>query len=39
MILKVDHVGIAVKSLEDRVGFWQDGLGLELGGTESVLSP
>lgn len=36
MILKVDHVGIAVKSLEDRVGFWQDGLGLELGGTESV---
>jgi methylmalonyl-CoA/ethylmalonyl-CoA epimerase len=36
MILKVDHVGIAVKSLEDRVGFWHDGLGLALGGTESV---
>jgi methylmalonyl-CoA/ethylmalonyl-CoA epimerase len=36
MILKVDHVGIAVKSLEDRVGFWHDGLGLVLGGTESV---
>ena len=36
MILKVDHVGIAVKSLEDRVGFWRDGLGLTLGGTETV---
>ena len=36
MILKVDHVGIAVKSLADRVGFWRDGLGLEVGGTETV---
>ena len=36
MILRVDHVGIAVKSLDDRVGFWRDGLGLELGGTETV---
>lgn len=36
MILKFDHVGIAVKSLDDRVGFWRDGLGLELGGTETV---
>jgi len=36
MILKVDHVGIAVKSLDDRVGFWRDGLGLELGGVETV---
>ena len=36
MILKVDHIGIAVKSLDDRVGFWRDGLGLELGGTETV---
>ena len=36
MILRVDHVGIAVKSLDDRVGFWHDGLGLELGGTEAV---
>ncbi len=36
MILKVDHVGIAVKSLEDRVGFWRDGLGLDVGGTETV---
>ncbi len=38
MILKVDHVGIAVKSLDDRVGFWQDGLGLSLSGTETVPS-
>jgi len=36
MILRVDHVGIAVKSLDERVGFWRDGLGLELGGTETV---
>ena len=36
MILKVDHVGIAVTSLDDRVGFWHDALGLPLGGTELV---
>lgn len=36
MILSVDHVGIAVKSLDDRIGFWHDALGLELGGTEDV---
>ena len=36
MILKVDHVGIAVKSLEDRLGFWHDALGMGLTGTEIV---
>jgi methylmalonyl-CoA/ethylmalonyl-CoA epimerase len=36
MILKVDHVGIAVKSLEDRLGFWHDALGMALAGTETV---
>jgi len=36
MILRVDHVGIAVKSLDDRLGFWHDALGLPLGGTETV---
>ena len=36
MILRVDHVGIAVKSLEERLGFWHDALGMPLGGTETV---
>jgi methylmalonyl-CoA epimerase len=36
MILKVDHVGIAVKSLDDRLGFWRDALGMALAGTETV---
>jgi methylmalonyl-CoA/ethylmalonyl-CoA epimerase len=36
MILRVDHVGIAVKSLDERVGFWRDGLGLDVGGMETV---
>jgi methylmalonyl-CoA epimerase len=38
MILKIDHVGIAVSSVFDRVGFWHDALGLPLGGTETVPS-
>ena len=36
MILKVDHVGIAVAKLDDRLGFWHEALGLPLGGIESV---
>jgi methylmalonyl-CoA/ethylmalonyl-CoA epimerase len=36
MILRVDHVGIAVSSLDERIGFWHDALGLVLGGTETV---
>jgi len=38
MILKVDHVGIAVTALEQRLPFWRDLLGLGLAGTESVAS-
>lgn len=36
MILKVDHVGIAVSSLDFGLSFWHDALGLPLGGTETV---
>jgi len=36
MILKIDHVGIAVSSLRERLEFWRDALGLTVGGTESV---
>jgi methylmalonyl-CoA/ethylmalonyl-CoA epimerase len=36
MILRVDHVGIAVTSLDERIRFWHDALGLTLGGTETV---
>ena len=34
--LKVDHIGIAVKNLEETLSFYQDVLGLELHGTEVV---
>jgi len=36
MILKIDHVGIAVSSLDEGLGFWHDALGLPLGGKETV---
>ncbi len=36
MIVKVDHVGIAVAALEERLSFWRDGLGMTVAGTESV---
>jgi methylmalonyl-CoA epimerase len=36
MILRLDHVGIAVKSLEERLDFWHDALGMPLGGMETV---
>ena len=36
MILKVDHVGIAVDSLDEGLSFWHDALGLPVGGTENV---
>ncbi|NLX18251.1 MAG: methylmalonyl-CoA epimerase [Desulfobulbus sp.] len=35
-ILKIDHLGIAVKSLEEGNKFWSDVLGLKLHGTETV---
>lgn len=36
MILSVDHVGIAVRSLDERLAFWHEALGMALGGQESV---
>jgi methylmalonyl-CoA/ethylmalonyl-CoA epimerase len=35
-ILKIDHLGIAVKSIAEGRNFWTDGLGLEFEGTETV---
>jgi methylmalonyl-CoA/ethylmalonyl-CoA epimerase len=34
--LKVDHIGIAVKNLDETLKFYTDVLGLEMGGTEVV---
>jgi methylmalonyl-CoA/ethylmalonyl-CoA epimerase len=36
MILGVDHVGIAVRSLDERLSFWHDALAMAFCGTESV---
>lgn len=33
---RIDHVGIAVRSLAQRLRFWTEGLGLPMGGTEDV---
>jgi methylmalonyl-CoA/ethylmalonyl-CoA epimerase len=33
---KIDHVGIAVESIEKWLGFYRDVLGLEFGGSEEV---
>lgn len=35
-ILKIDHLGIAVNSIDGRKNFWTDVLGLSLKGTETV---
>lgn len=35
-VLKVDHIGIAVKNLDETLNFYQEMLGLELHGTEVV---
>ena len=35
-ILKIDHLGIAVKSIDAGKNFWADTLGLEFEGTETV---
>jgi methylmalonyl-CoA/ethylmalonyl-CoA epimerase len=34
--MKIDHLGIAVKSISDSLAFYRDVLGLELAGTETV---
>lgn len=36
MIKKIDHIGIAVKNLDEMLEFYQKTLGLELQGTEVV---
>jgi methylmalonyl-CoA epimerase len=38
MIRRVDHVGIAVRSLDEALAFWRDALGMELSRTEEVQS-
>ena len=35
-ILKIDHLGIAVNSMEEGSKFWSDGMGLHLEGSETV---
>jgi methylmalonyl-CoA/ethylmalonyl-CoA epimerase len=35
-ILKIDHLGIAVKSMEEGKKFWKDVLGLEFNGDETI---
>ncbi len=35
-ILKIDHLGIAVSSIDERKNFWTDILGLAFAGTETV---
>lgn len=35
-ILKIDHLGIAVNSIEEGKSFWQQVLGLDFEGTETV---
>jgi methylmalonyl-CoA epimerase len=36
MTLKIDHIGIAVRDLDERLRFWRDALGLAVAGTEEV---
>jgi methylmalonyl-CoA epimerase len=35
-LLKVDHIGIATKSIEDGLAVWRDALGLKVDSTEEV---
>jgi len=35
-ILKIDHLGIAVKSIDEKKNFWMDAMGLTMEGTETV---
>ena len=36
LTMKIDHLGIAVRSISDSLRFYEDALGLELQGTERV---
>jgi methylmalonyl-CoA/ethylmalonyl-CoA epimerase len=35
-ILKIDHLGVAVSSIDEKKNFWTDIMGLKLEGTETV---
>jgi len=35
-VIKVDHIGIAVKSIAEAAKFWEDTLGLKIAATEEV---
>ncbi|WP_321368738.1 methylmalonyl-CoA epimerase [uncultured Desulfuromusa sp.] len=37
MLKKINHIGIAVKSLEDSIPFYRDQLGMNFEGTEEVV--
>ncbi len=37
-ILKIDHIGIATKSIDQAAPFWSAVLGLEISGTETIES-
>ena len=34
--MKIEHIGIATRSIEESLGFWRDALGLEVTHTETV---
>jgi methylmalonyl-CoA/ethylmalonyl-CoA epimerase len=34
--MKIDHIGIATRGIEESLGFWRDALGLEVEHTETV---
>jgi methylmalonyl-CoA/ethylmalonyl-CoA epimerase len=34
--IKIDHIAVVVDDLQSALGFWQNALGLELGGVEDV---
>ena len=36
MKMKIEHIGIATRSIEESLGFWRDALGLEVRHTETV---
>jgi methylmalonyl-CoA/ethylmalonyl-CoA epimerase len=38
VIVRVDHLGIAVRKIDERLGFWRDALGLRMTGRERVAS-
>jgi methylmalonyl-CoA/ethylmalonyl-CoA epimerase len=38
-VLKIDHLGVAVNSIEEGKRFWTDVLGLKFEGSETVAEP